>query len=137
MRVWKVEVEKFFTGGGSAMGGFMYGPRFCFSTDLLLEDVRVSKLRRRLGDGGMFCLMKLWTWAVRFRPDGVLTELDGEDIEQIAEHTSRMTGSAVDGQVPGEFINALKECGFVFRDVPGRYVLADFKNGNIVVEKNP
>ncbi len=54
-------------------------------------DIRVSigltthpktiKLMRRCGDRAFFSLISLWLWAAQFRPDGVLSGMDQEDIE--------------------------------------------------------
>lgn len=58
---------------------------------MAVSDIRLSvdffqhpktiKLQRRLGLEGVKALLSLWMWAAQNRPDGVLSDLDSEDIE--------------------------------------------------------
>ncbi|MDR2489713.1 MAG: hypothetical protein LBD42_09550 [Desulfovibrio sp.] len=42
---------------------------------------KTIKLERQLGLQGVVALMRLWLWAAQNRPDGVLSEMDVDDIE--------------------------------------------------------
>jgi hypothetical protein len=46
---------------------------------------KTARLERRLGFEGVFAVMKLWCWAAMNRPDGILTNLDSDDIEYAAQ----------------------------------------------------
>lgn len=58
---------------------------------------KVGKLERRLGLEAVVCLLKLWGWAAKNRPNGKLEGLDVEDVEFVA----RWKGSE------GEFVATL------------------------------
>lgn len=57
---------------------------------------KTVKLRRKLGDSGIVCLLKLWIEARRYEPDGIL-DMSEEDIEE------RMDWNGA----PGLFVNTL------------------------------
>lgn len=46
---------------------------------------KTLKLRRRLGAEGVLSLISLWLWSARNRPEGVLRDMDEDDIEVCAE----------------------------------------------------
>jgi hypothetical protein len=46
---------------------------------------KTAMLKRALGLEGVFAVMKLWCWAGKNRPDGVLTRLDADGIEYAAQ----------------------------------------------------
>ena len=46
---------------------------------------KTKKLRKRLGTEAVFCLLKIWTWTAGNRPGGVLTGLDAEAVELVAD----------------------------------------------------
>lgn len=57
---------------------------------------KTVKLRRKLGDAGIVCLIKLWIEARRYEPDGIL-DMSEEDIEERMEWKG----------APGLFVNTL------------------------------
>jgi len=77
------------------------------------KDIRVSvtlpthpktiKLMRRLGDRAFYCLIRLWTFVGQNKPDGILNNMDSEDIEIAAD----WQGS------PGEFVETLIDIKFL------------------------
>ncbi len=107
--------------------------RFCMSADLL-EDGRMVVLRRKLGAQAVVGLIKLYSWAARFKPEGVLDGMGPEDIEQIAGHTDNMTGKALPGNVPGAFVEVLLDVGFLVEYDTGAFALVDFGD-TVVVDK--
>ena len=42
---------------------------------------KIIKLERQLGLEGVTALLRLWLWAAQNRPSGILSGMDGEDIE--------------------------------------------------------
>lgn len=46
---------------------------------------KTKKLKKRLGVEGIMAMLKLWTWAARNRPCGLLTGLDAEAVELAAD----------------------------------------------------
>ncbi len=76
------------------------------------EDIRVIKLRSRLGDGGLGYLVRLWCWAAKWRSDGSMHDLSDFALEQAAGFT-HMGGKPKDGNTPGDFANALRESGLL------------------------
>ncbi|MDG4594223.1 MAG: hypothetical protein P9F75_00765 [Candidatus Contendobacter sp.] len=49
-------------------------------TTATLNHPKVIKLKRRLGTDAVLSLFTLWAWAEQERPDGILSDLDEEDI---------------------------------------------------------
>ena len=59
------------------------------------KDIRLSveffdhpktvKLQRRLGLEAVISLQRLWLWAAQNRPDGILSNMDSEDVEIAAK----------------------------------------------------
>ena len=49
------------------------------------DNPKTKKLRKRLGTEAVFCLLKIWTWTAGNRPGGVLTGLDAEAVELVAD----------------------------------------------------
>ena len=41
---------------------------------------KIIKLKRRLGDAGVVCLLRLWCYAAKHRSTGLLSGMDPEDI---------------------------------------------------------
>ncbi|MDS4030776.1 MAG: hypothetical protein RKO66_11975 [Candidatus Contendobacter sp.] len=50
-----------------------------------LNHPKVIKLKRRLGSDAVLSLFTLWAWAEQERPDGILSDLDEEDIAIAAD----------------------------------------------------
>lgn len=46
---------------------------------------KTRKLKKRLGIEAVVCLLKLWAWTAGNRPGGLLTGLDSEDVELVAD----------------------------------------------------
>jgi len=66
-----------------------------------LDHPKTRRLTRRLGDGGLVALIRLWLYASRFFPKGILTGFIPGDIEEAAGWAG----------APGEFVLALMEAG--------------------------
>jgi hypothetical protein len=49
------------------------------------DNVKLKKLRKRLGDDGVLSLIAIWAYAAEHKPSGVLAGCSSEDIEEIAE----------------------------------------------------
>lgn len=47
---------------------------------------KIVKLRKKLGSTGVLCLLRLWTFAAEYRPGGVLSGMDGDDIAIAADY---------------------------------------------------
>lgn len=92
-------------------------------------DIRVSvdfwdhpktiKLTRRLGLEGPRSLQILWMWVARHRPDGLLSDMDAEDIEIAAKW---------DGE-EGKFVEQLVGIGWL-DEVDDGYLLHDWEDHN-------
>ena len=67
---------------------------------------KTRKLKKRLGSEAVICLMQLWAYAARNRPDGTLCGMGEEDVELAADW---------DGE-DGAFAAALLEIGFLEKD---------------------
>lgn len=50
----------------------------------LISNLRTQRIRRRLGEMGVLCLIKLILWVVQYRTDGVLRNMDVESIEIVS-----------------------------------------------------
>lgn len=94
------------------------------------SDIRISlsfkdhrkrkKLQRRLGAAAVLALLDLWLSAAESRPDGILTDMDAEDVA---------IDAGWEGD-PQEFTTALLDIGFL-DDENGVYCLHDW------IEHNP
>lgn len=60
-----------------------------------LDHPKTVKLKRRLGLEGIECLLRLWMFAAQYRPEGLFSDMDIEDIE-IAVHWSGQPGVLVE-----------------------------------------
>lgn len=49
------------------------------------DNVKLKKLRKRLGDDGLLSLIAVWAYAAEHKTNGVLAGCSSEDIEEIAE----------------------------------------------------
>ena len=85
----------------------------------IVNHPKTVKLMRRCGDRAFFSIISLWTWAAQYRPDGVLTGLDKEDIE---------IASAWQGE-SGKFFNELIALKFV-EESEGVFLLHDWAEHN-------
>lgn len=98
-------------------------------TGLMADDARIStglpshpktkKLRRRLGDGGCWALVRLFLWTATNRPDGKLHGMGDEDIELAVDWLGE----------PGALVAALVSAGFLDGE-PSRYSIHDWKDHN-------
>ncbi len=86
----------------------------------VLEHPKVLKLAKRLGDGAVMALFRLWIWVGKFRPEGVLDECSAEDVETIA----RWTGKA---QL---FVETLVQLKLLDTDDLGFFHIHDWKDHN-------
>lgn len=50
----------------------------------VLSSMRIKKLIRRKGHAGFYSLISIWLFAAKHRPEGVLYDLDNEDIMDVA-----------------------------------------------------
>ena len=50
----------------------------------VFENLKIRKLKRRLGAGGLLALFQLWAYVATQRPDGNLSGMDANDIEEVA-----------------------------------------------------
>ena len=67
----------------------------------MVKDIRLSlgffdhpktvRLRRTLGNDGVIALLNLWMFAAQYKPDGILTSMDGDDIEIAARWNGMQT----------------------------------------------
>ncbi|MBK8132615.1 MAG: hypothetical protein IPK48_07830 [Gammaproteobacteria bacterium] len=48
---------------------------------------KIVKLKKKLGAAGVLGLLKLWTFAAEYRPDGVLVGMDYDDIANAADYS--------------------------------------------------
>jgi hypothetical protein len=80
---------------------------------------KTKKLRRRLGDAGVLCLLQLWAYVAKTKPDGDISTMDVEDIE---------ISACWDGE-DGTFVRAAIEAGFIDEDESG-YSLHDWTDHN-------
>ena len=62
-----------------------------------------KQLKERLGINSLLCLHQFWCYAAENFPDGILTGVSVEDIENSTEWDSK----------PGDFVGALLETGFI------------------------
>lgn len=46
---------------------------------------KIRRLIRRLGTDGFYHLILLWAFTAEIKPDGILSGMDGEEIEEAAE----------------------------------------------------
>ena len=67
---------------------------------------KTKKLIARLGLEAVRSLQVLWCWAARNRPDGILKNMDDEDIELVAEWTGE----------PKAFISTCQQIGWIDAD---------------------
>ena len=86
---------------------------------------KTMKLKRRLGHEAVCCLLQLWAFTAKNRPDGLLCNMDAEDIELAAlwegEH--------------GKFAEALAEVGFLDEVESGVYAIHDWVEHNEYASK--
>ena len=68
-----------------------------------LDHPKTLKLQKRAGVNAVLCLIRLWIWAAEQRSSGVLSDMDGEDVELAAKW---------DGE-EGKFIRTLLDCRWV------------------------
>lgn len=80
---------------------------------------KTIKLMRRCGDRSFYCLIRLWSWAAQYRPDGDLSGMDDEAIE---------IASDWQGDV-GSFVTQLSSVGFIDGN-SGCYQLHDWCHHN-------
>lgn len=93
----------------------------------MIEDIRLSvsfiddrktvKLRKKLGDIGLYYLLKLWSNAAKKRSDGTLVGWDAEDVAIEAGFT--------EGDHE-KFVSTLVEIGFLEVDSDKNYVIHDW-----------
>ena len=79
------------------------------------EDIRVIKLRSRLGEGGLGYLVRLWCWAAKWRSDGSMYDISDSAMEQASEY-AHFGGKPKEGNPPGDFAKALRESGLLIDD---------------------
>lgn len=77
---------------------------------------KTVKLQRRLGDGAVLALQRLWCFAAQHKPDGNLCGMDAEDIEIAA----RWQGET------GAFVAALTDLRWLDRAEDGSYLVHDW-----------
>lgn len=63
------------------------------------ENIKTIKLQKKLGSDGVICLLKLWRYAAVHKPDGILTDMDEEDIEIVVGWTGE----------PGVFVDVITQ----------------------------
>ncbi len=80
---------------------------------------KTVKLIRRSGLEGAFSLLRLWSFTAQFRPDGILSNMDAEDIE-IAAKWSGAAGDLVSALVDVRFLDRLDENTYVVHDWAGK-----------------
>lgn len=86
---------------------------------------KVGKLERRLGLEAVVCLLKLWGWAAKNRPNGKLEGLDVEDVEFVA----RWKGS------DGEFVATLLALRLL-DEVDGGFAVHDWEEHQAYASKS-
>lgn len=86
---------------------------------------KVGKLERRLGLEAVVCLLKLWGWAAKNRPNGKLEGLDVEDVEFVA----RWKGSE------GEFVATLLALRLL-DEVDGGFAVHDWEEHQAYASKS-
>lgn len=90
----------------------------------LTSHPKTVKLMRRCGDRSFYSLISLWVWAAQYRPDGVLSGMDKEDIE-ISAGWQGEEGKLVDNLISLRFID----------DDNGNYSLHDWADHNLWAAK--
>jgi len=53
------------------------------------ENHKTRRLQSVAGSDGVVCLLKLWVWASKYRPDGILENMNGIDIETVSGWTGK------------------------------------------------
>ena len=81
---------------------------------------KTRKIQRRCGDAGVLCILRLWTWVGKSRPNGKLEGLDVESIELAADWLGP----------PGEWVTAMHEVKFLDQDEDGVYSIHDWETRN-------
>lgn len=82
--------------------------------------VKTKKLIRKIGHKGFYCLITLWCYCSINKPKGILNCMTIEDIAIASEWDDE----------PQTFIEALTDCGFLFKDDEQNFVLHDWKDHN-------
>lgn len=80
-----------------------------------LDHPKTIKLRRRVGNDAVLCLMRLWFYAAQYKPSGHFNGMTDEDLEIAANWSGEC----------GEFVRAACDVGFIDRD-GASYVLHDW-----------
>jgi len=84
-----------------------------------LDHPKTIKLQRRLGDGAVLCLIRLWCYSAKHKPLGELTGMDLEDIEIAASWNGESSA----------FVSNLQELGLLTLN-DGTYSVHDWEEHN-------
>ena len=91
-----------------------------------LDHPKTKKLRKRLGDGAVLCLLRLWMWAAENRPAGLLDNMDAEDVELAADWKGD----------EGAFTQALIDCRWLEKTDDGCYAIHDWDEHQAYASKS-
>lgn len=86
---------------------------------------KTMKLAKRCGIEAVICLQRLWMWAAEQRPSGILTGMDGEDIELAAKWQGE----------DGKFVQTLLDLRWV-DDNDGQFVLHGWEEHQAYASKS-
>lgn len=81
---------------------------------------KTNRLERRLGLKGVRSLQILWAWASQNRPDGLLRDLDSEDVEFVSDWRGKR----------GAFTQAIIDLRWMDVNEDGGYALHDWQDHN-------
>lgn len=81
---------------------------------------KIIKLKRRTGDTGLLCLIRLWCYAAKHRSNGVLTDMDAEDVAIAC----CWSGNEQD------FVDTLKQLRLLDQTEEGTYALHNWEQRN-------
>jgi hypothetical protein len=84
------------------------------------NDTRTARLQRRLGDSGIAALTFLWCFTALYKAEGILTDMDEEDIEFAAKWHGKK----------GKLVPTLLELRYLVRMQDGTYAVYEWAENN-------
>ena len=87
-----------------------------------LDHPKTIKIQRTLGSDGILSLIRLWAFSAQYKPDGVLTGMDADDIE-IASKWNGMQGALLTALLTHKWVDEK-----VDEDGSKTYVLHDWED---------
>ena len=84
------------------------------------NDTRTARLQRRLGDSGIAAITFLWCFTALYRAEGILTDMDEEDIEFAAKWHGKK----------GKLVPTLLELRYLIKMQDGTYAVHEWAETN-------